>query len=511
MNRALLLSTLLLLAPLRALAGDEPVVKGELGAKLDHTVQLASKGGFWGTVLVAKGGEVVLSKGYGNADYHLRPNGPRTLYEIASVSKMFTAAAILKLEAQGKLATSDGLGKFFEGVPEDKKGITLLQLLSHTSGTSPDIGLAYDAKETREEFVAYMFEQALSGKPGEKFEYSNAAYALLAAIVEKASGKKFEEYVRENIFAPAGMKDSGFLNDEKLDRARAAVRLHESELDRTAAEWSWSWGYRGMGGVVTTAEDLLRFDRSLRANEVLSADAQKKQTTAVIDVAGLGCFLERTFRATTKVYHTGGVAGFTSMFARYVEDDVVIVVLSNEAGDPSGLEAALIGTIFPPPTTSVAIDLSPKAPETGVLVIKQGSTWKGERAEKDVLLKVKWVEATPATAKLSPESAKALLTMLKDALDARSKEKVAEDATPEMETCLYTTQYEVEENKLELPKLSIKVMPKYITERNGEPVEDQRITLVLVDTAQSFWPVIIKMNSAAAKQLVAEIERGLKD
>src|SRR4051794_36827319 len=104
----------LLAAP--ALGGDETVIKGELGEQLDHQLQLTTKGAFWGSVLVAKGDEVVLSKGYGNADYKQRPNGPSTLFEIASVSKMFTATAILKLEAQGKLKTSDGLAKFFDKV-----------------------------------------------------------------------------------------------------------------------------------------------------------------------------------------------------------------------------------------------------------------------------------------------------------------------------------------------------------------------------------------------------------
>ncbi|MEZ0230381.1 MAG: serine hydrolase domain-containing protein, partial [Planctomycetota bacterium] len=350
-----------------------------------------------------------------------------------------------------------------------------------------------------------------ANKPGDKFEYCNAAYALLAAIVEKASGQSFEQYLREQLFAPAGMKDTGFLNDEKLDKKRAASRLRENEVDRTAAEWSWSWGYRGMGGVVTTAEDLLRFDRSLRANEVLAAAAQTKQTTPVKEVAGCGCFIERTFRATTKVYHTGGVAGFTAMFARYLEDDLVVVVLSNEAGDPSGLEAALVNAVFPPPTASVVLDLNPRPPESGVLVIKEGTAWKGERAEKEVVLRVKWADATPATVKLPFDSAKGLATMLKDALDARARENAAEGDKPDMESCLYTTQYELEDNKVELAKLSLKVLGKYVTERNGEEVVDPRITLVVVDTAASFWPLIVKMNSAAAKQLLGEIERGLKE
>lgn len=507
--RASFLAVLLLAAP--ALAGDENVVKGELGEKLDRTVQLTTKGGFWGAVLVAKGGEVVLAKGYGNADYASRPNGPKTFFEIASVSKMFTAAAILKLEAQGKLQTTDGLAKFFDKVPDDKKGITLQHLLTHTSGISPELGLAYDAKETRDQLVAYVLGEALTGKPGEKFEYCNVAYALLAAVVEKASGQTFENYVKEQIFVAAGMKDTGFINDADLSKERAAARLQGGEIDRSALEWDWSCGYRGMGGVVTTALDLLSFDRSLRANEVLDAETQKKQTTPALENAGCGCFVEKTFRGTRKVSHTGSVGGFSSVFARYVEDDVVIVVLSNEAGGPSEMETALSNIIFPPPTASLALTLGDKKlTKEGALILKDGGTWKAKHAGEGIVLELSSGDKTLATVTCSAASAKGLLSLLEDALEARIKDGAKEGEVASMETGIYTGNYSLDEGKLVVEKLVMRVQPRYAgTDANGERVEDPRLTLTLVDESSEFWPLMVKMNTTSAQAFVKDLEAAL--
>jgi CubicO group peptidase (beta-lactamase class C family) len=258
--RALLLC---LLAPLAA-AGDGTVVLGEEGAALDADVQRASGGAFWGVVLVAKGGETLLAKGYGNADYASRPNAPDTLFEIASTSKSFTAAAILKLEMDGKLRVDDPIAKHLKGVPKDKRGITIHHVLTHTSGLSPNVGVPYASTVSRPEFIRFVLSKPLESAPGEKFAYCNSAYALLAAIVEEVTGKSFEEYSRKKLFEPAGLVDTGFIGDEALDGARVTVRRERLRPGATARDWFWGWGYRGMGGVVTTAQDLLRWDRALR-------------------------------------------------------------------------------------------------------------------------------------------------------------------------------------------------------------------------------------------------------
>ncbi len=491
-----------------ARAGDETVVKGDVGAKLDRAVQTTSRGGFWGTVLVAKGGEVLLAKGYGNADYATVPNTSTSLYEIASVSKMFTASAILKLEAQGKLKLTDTLGGLFENVPEEKKGITIRHLLSHTSGISPRFALPYAAKETKEEFLAKILAEPLESDPGDHFEYCNAGYALLAAIVEKASGASFEQYVRDEIFKPAGMTDTGFIKDEALDRKRATARLRDSEIDGTAADWHWSWGYRGMGGVVTTAWDLYRFDRALRDGKPLDAATQRKQATPEKENAGLGCFVDKTPRGTTRLSHTGAVAGYHALYARYLEDDLVVVILSNEACELEALEKGLLRVIFPPPTVSIAVDLSNVKVKDGVL--PRGTKWKASKVEAGVVLEIVSGEASPAKLTFPLESAKALVSQLASTIESKETGKNHLGFTPDMESGIYTGAYEVENGKLERGSLSFMVLPKYMgMTKDGRPIEDSRLTFVVVDESRGFWPVVVKMNLAAAKALKKDVDEVL--
>ncbi len=327
-------------------AKDATVVSGEAGRRLDQIVKDASKD-FWGSVLVASKGKVALAKGYGFQDYKSVAMTPLSLFEIASTSKHVTAAAILRLEQDGKLKTTDAISKFFPGLPAAAKDLTVHQFLTHTSGMSGEVGLSYGTPVERAEAVKSWFEKPLASKPGERFEYANAGYALLAAIVEVASGEKFEDYVRAKLFVPAGLTDTGFIKDGRLDAKRATTRK-SSELPGTAVDWFWGWGYRGMGGVVTTVNDLHKWDRALRGEKVLKKKALEKYFTPEKDGYAYGWLVEKTERGTTKVHHGGAVAGYRIQLARYLEDDVVIAVLTNdvEANDPRRIELKLAELVF---------------------------------------------------------------------------------------------------------------------------------------------------------------------
>jgi CubicO group peptidase (beta-lactamase class C family) len=155
-------------------ADDSSIVSGEAGRAIDWQVQRATGGGFWGAIAVASGGKMILAKGYGYADYAQRPNTPRSLFEIASVSKPFTAAGVLKLQMQGKLAVTDSISKYFDAVPQDKVAITVHQLLTHTSGIAPRVGLPYSSTATRDEFIDLVMRQPLASNPGQEYAYCNA-------------------------------------------------------------------------------------------------------------------------------------------------------------------------------------------------------------------------------------------------------------------------------------------------------------------------------------------------
>jgi len=316
-----------------ALAKDKPgpVRDGKVGERLEQALQEALGTDFWGSVLVAKKGDILLAAGYGMADYKAEPNTAITLHELASVSKQFAATAILHLQRKKKLSITDTLDKFFDDVPEDKRAITLHHLLTHTSGISGKIGVPYASTLPRKRYVEQMLAETLANEPGKAFEYCNVGYALLAAVVEEVTKGTFEEYLEKNMFGPAKMGDTGFITDRDLIKTkRASKRRTDEPGDWTAANWHWGWGYRGMGGVVTTVYDLHRWDRALRGTKILDEKSKEILYEPVKDGYACGWRVEKTKRGTRKVSHSGGVAGYGINVVRYLEDDVEIYVLSND-------------------------------------------------------------------------------------------------------------------------------------------------------------------------------------
>jgi CubicO group peptidase (beta-lactamase class C family) len=157
-----------------------------------------------------------------------------------------------------------------------------------------------------------MLAPALVGTPGAKFSYSNVGYALLAAVVEVVTGKPFEDYVRKELFGPAGLTETGFIDDAALKKlGRATVRrCDDCEPTWTAVDWWWGWGYRGMGGVVTSARDFVKWDRALRGDKVLGAAAKAKYFTPALEDYACGWKTGRTPRGKPTATHSGGVRGY---------------------------------------------------------------------------------------------------------------------------------------------------------------------------------------------------------
>lgn len=478
-----------------------------VGQDLDEVVQRTTKGGFWGVVLVAVKGEVVLAKGYGNADYAKTPMKSDTLLEIASTSKQFTAAAILKLETEGKLKTDDPLSKIFKNVPDDKKAITVHQLLTHTSGISENIGLPYASPATREQFLDYVWKQPLASKPGEKFAYSNCAYALLAAIVEIASGQTFEAYSKDKLFKPAKMTDTGFVTDKDLDAKRAATRLSTARRDWTSVNWFWSWGYRGMGGVVTTAHDLLKWDRALRGETVLNAKAKEKLYAPVKARYACGWLVETTDRGTTKVHHSGGVEGFVSQYSRYLEDDVVIVVLSNGATDVFAVEKAIAEALIPRAKIEGVIRWKKyKLSEYQAVELPKTTTWAARANGASVVLELRDGDHAAAEIAIPRAKARSLAAELQLAMQGKKEEKTAS-----MDAGLYLGGYELGDGDLKLSGLEIQVRAQYVgIDDKGNEVVDDRITVVFDDPAQGQWPVMTILSLPAAKHLLDQLRAASK-
>lgn len=297
--------------------------------------------GVSGGVLITKNGEVIFRRGYGWADENRKiPITSKTVFDIGSITKQFTGAAILKLEEQGKLKVTDSITKFFKNVPVDKREITLHQLLTHTAGFEQDV-IEFGEFPSREESVSRTLDSKLKLKPGEKYAYSNAGYVLLAAIIEIASGMSYEGYLHENLWKPARMLKTGnliprFLCDELARGYDLAGDLGFSQDKWWAADGP-SWGGRGAGYVLSTLEDLYLWHLALDGEKILSEESKRKffaphvpEDEAGASHYGYGWAIFKTSRDTRLIAHDGSNGIFFADFHRYVDEDVVIIYFNSE-------------------------------------------------------------------------------------------------------------------------------------------------------------------------------------
>jgi CubicO group peptidase (beta-lactamase class C family) len=328
-------------------------------------------GNLIGTVLVARGGRILFRQSYGMANYELRvPNSNETRYHIASVSKPFTAAAILQLQEQGRLNVSDHVSKYVPGFPNGDR-ITLDNLLTHSSGI-PDInGLDdYDtfdrSPHTLEQVVAKFAGLPLKFAPGSTQRYSNSNYNLLALILEKVSGESYENYLRQHIFEPAGMKDSGSDGDASRLIPSAASGYNTAGISgfEKAPYLDWS-NKTGPGSLYSTVDDLYRFDRALNTDILLKRATQQKYFVES-DENFYGWYTWNSRLGHRLLAAKGHGPGFTAELDRFPDDDVAIIVLSNsyETASQHPITDALAAIVFGqqlPPTTPMRTAAIPES------------------------------------------------------------------------------------------------------------------------------------------------------
>ncbi len=364
---------------LASLARAEP----DRAKEIDAYLARCERFGFSGSVLVLRDKKPVIERGCGLADRERGERAaPDTVFEIASATKPFTACAILKLAEMKKLSLDDPIGKHLPDVPKDKQGITIRHLLSHTSGMSRmGGGGGGDAAAAARSYLS----KPLARKPGEAFEYWNGGYALLAAIVEQASGQSYMDFCRERLFRPAGLENTGFTGD--ADLAKQAVGYDGGQPVRQAAGHpygDYGFQYRGMGGIVTSVQDLRRFLDAYENGTILSAQSRELMETSVTKNYGLGWGMAETKRGTLRIGHGGDVRGFHAEIERFPKERAAVLVLCNVEGIPLwtiawNLEALLFGEAPPYPMPPAAVDLPPEALDRlagrygDVLVERQGN------------------------------------------------------------------------------------------------------------------------------------------
>ncbi|VAX42528.1 Beta-lactamase class C-like and penicillin binding proteins (PBPs) superfamily, partial [hydrothermal vent metagenome] len=327
---------------------DANFVRGNIGQRIADWAEAAASVGFHGVILAARDGEVVAVVAVGSADFAGKVrNTPTTLFEIASITKPFTAIAIMQLVEQGALALDDPIAKHLPGVPDDCRAITVRQLLQHTSGipgtNSRGGGPDLDAVLPRFLQGGPVFE------PGTHWEYWNQGYALLSEIVARASGQEYVTFCRDRIFVPAGMASTRFTGDEAPEGVPVAIGRSSYGKPRSALDHpygSYGFQYRGMGGVVTNVWDLWRWDRALHGEELLGAAAKAELFEPGLGDYALGWFVRETKGGRLVQSHGGGVRGFVSEVRRYPLDDGCLFVLCNNDAVPVGRIAQALEEIL---------------------------------------------------------------------------------------------------------------------------------------------------------------------
>ena len=341
----------------------------DIGAKADdYMTTWAKQGRFSGAVLIAKDGKILLRKGYGMANYELNvPNTPDMVFRIGSITKLFTAFSILQLEERGLLSVNDPVVKYIPELPEAWNAVTIHQLLCHKSGIPDFINAkAYtdfnDSLHVENALKEYADKPLLS-KPGETLRYSNSGYILLGRIVEKVSGKTYEDYLEANIFRPAGMTHTAFDHAANVVPERASGYRWDGETVVNAAYGDPAFP-ASAGALRSTLDDMYQFDRALKSGKLFSQAITTKAWTAYahwtapppfdIDAEyGYGWMIGQEF-GHRYVGHGGWVNGFVSQFTRYPNDDAVIIVLwnfetANSMQVSKDLAAILLGGQFDTP------------------------------------------------------------------------------------------------------------------------------------------------------------------
>jgi CubicO group peptidase (beta-lactamase class C family) len=347
-----------LILALAACASSRPPVRGVADGPIGDRIDLFvgdSLPSFSGQILVARDGRIVLHQAYGLADRDsMRTNTVETVFDIGSITKQFTAAAILALAEEGRLAVTDTLGRFLPDLPAPKSGLTLHALLTHSSGLPQYSGEDYDPL-TGESFRAWLDTVSVEFSPGERFQYSNPGYSALGIVVEAVSGRRYEEFLHTRLLEPAGLTGTGY-RVPRRESGELAVGYSPAEgrvgspLDRFWHPDGPSWNLRANGGILSTAVELYHWQQALVSGRVLSAKSVEQLVTGYIDAPrpnrryGYGWYVNTNEVGRRWTDHTGGNGAFFALLRWYEEPDVVFAITSNafDANDTRRLLAFLV-------------------------------------------------------------------------------------------------------------------------------------------------------------------------
>jgi D-alanyl-D-alanine carboxypeptidase len=342
----------------QAPAGTRPPAAGNpLATDVDTIVQDAMRDGRTPgvSVAVARGGRIVFTKAYGLANVELNvPAGVESVYRIGSITKQFTASAMMQLVEEGKLSLDDPIEKFLPDFPVRGRRITIRHLLNHTSGIKSytSLGLKFLAVTrqdlSHDDLIALFKHEPDDFQPGEKWLYDNSGYYLLGVILEKVTGYKYGDYVQRRIFTPLGLSSTIYCDVEPIVKNRAAGYQLGMAGELRNADFISMKNPFAAGALCSTVKDLVTWTSALAGGKVVSAAsyAQMIAPTKLADgkeqAYGFG-LMPGQLEGHPQIAHGGGINGFMSMLIYFPKDDVTVAVLSNSSLGPASRIANRVG------------------------------------------------------------------------------------------------------------------------------------------------------------------------
>ena len=303
-------------------------------------------------VLVIRDGEAVVTRSYGLANVEDGiPVRPGTNFRLASVTKQFTATAVLMLVEEGKLSLDDSIRQHFPAFPDFADEITIRHLLQHNSGLEdyePIYGDPYPEQILDRGVVEIIAStDGTYFPPGSAYRYSNSAYAILATLVENLSGQSFPAFLRERIFAPIGMTNTvAYRKGETTVPNRSFGYTVDGRLVEDADQSAWS-AVLGDGGVYSSVEDLARWDAALYANDLLSGEMWRKAWTPGLENYGFGWRIDQ-YKGHNRQHHSGSTSGFRNFMQRFPDNRLTVIVLTNRANPDVAPLAEQVADLYLP-------------------------------------------------------------------------------------------------------------------------------------------------------------------
>lgn len=307
------------------------------------------------SLAVIKNGQATVNKGYGLANVELNvPVNAETVIRLGSVSKQFFTTAIVHLMQEGKLSIEDSVHKFFPDAPETWRPIQVKHLMSHTSGLQREAP-AYDNFKIQSDLsvIKSAYNLPLVFKTGEKYQYCNLAYFMLAEIITQVSGMPWQDYIREKLFLPAGMNNSYLTDFYQIIPNRASGYMHKKG---TLINATAMLGIRPSGGFLSTSSDMIKWEKALSEEKIiLKKDNWEKLWTPFIKTSdnanskehyGFGWLIDE-YKGHKLIVHGGSNIGFRSVYARFVNDGFSIIILTNtDEANPRAIANALADYYF---------------------------------------------------------------------------------------------------------------------------------------------------------------------